>query len=419
MPASEPIANPSSSPSPDPVMPANAARPVAVVIVAAGSGSRAMRAGEAPKQYRPVAGVPVLERTVSVFVSHPRVTDVVCAISSEHAGLFQPIADRFAGRPVFRGGVTGGTTRQSSVRAGLEALARAGFDGHVLIHDAARPFLTHAVIDRCLARLSEASAVVVSLPVVDTVKRADADGRVEATIPRQGLWTAQTPQGFRFGAILEAHRRAAAADRDDFTDDAAVAEWAGLEVRVALGDPANIKLTTAEDFERMNATLARPLDDIRVGTGYDVHSFEPGDHVTLCGVKIAHTHKLNGHSDADVALHALTDAILGALGDGDIGQHFPPTDMRWRGAASEVFLKDALARVTARGGLIAHCDISLIAEAPKVGPHREAMRARVADILGLSIDRVGVKATTNEKLGFVGRKEGIAAIATATVRLPS
>lgn len=419
MPASEPIANPSSSPSPDPVMPANAARPVAVVIVAAGSGSRAMRAGEAPKQYRPVAGVPVLERTVSVFVSHPRVTDVVCAISSEHAGLFQPIADRFAGRPVFRGGVTGGATRQSSVRAGLEALARAGFDGHVLIHDAARPFLTHAVIDRCLERLTEASAVVVSLPVVDTVKRADADGRVEATIPRQGLWTAQTPQGFRFGAILEAHRRAAAADRDDFTDDAAVAEWAGLEVRVALGDPANIKLTTAEDFERMNATLARPLDDIRVGTGYDVHSFEPGDHVTLCGVKIAHTHKLNGHSDADVALHALTDAILGALGDGDIGQHFPPTDMRWRGAASEVFLKDALARVTARGGLIAHCDISLIAEAPKVGPHREAMRARVADILGLTIDRVGVKATTNEKLGFVGRKEGIAAIATATVRLPS
>lgn len=419
MPASEPIANPSLEPSPDPVIPVGAARAVAVVIVAAGSGSRAMRAGEAPKQYRPVAGVPVLERTVGVFVSHPRVTDVVCAISAEHAGLFQPIADRFAGRPVFRGGVTGGATRQSSVRAGLEALARAGFDGHVLIHDAARPFLTHAVINRCLDRLTEASAVVVSLPVVDTVKRADADGRVEATIPRQGLWTAQTPQGFRFGAILEAHRRAAAADRDDFTDDAAVAEWAGLEVRVALGDPANIKLTTAEDFERMNATLARPLDDIRVGTGYDVHSFEPGDHVTLCGVKIPHTHKLNGHSDADVALHALTDAILGALGDGDIGQHFPPTDMRWRGAASEVFLKDALARVTARGGLIAHCDISLIAEAPKVGPHREAMRARVAEILGLTIDRVGVKATTNEKLGFVGRKEGIAAIATATVRLPS
>lgn len=411
------MANPVSTPPPTPEA-ASKVPAVAVVIVAAGSGSRANRQGDAPKQYRAIGGVPVLERTLNAFLSHPAITRIVCAISGEHAALFQPIADRFAARPAFAGGVTGGATRQSSVRAGLEALARAGFEGVVLIHDAARPFLSHVVIDRCLARLTEDSAVVVSLPVVDTVKRADANGRVEATIPRQGLWTAQTPQGFRFGAILEAHRRASAADRDDFTDDAAVAEWAGLDVHVALGDPANIKLTTAEDFERMNASLARPLDDIRVGTGYDVHSFEPGDHVTLCGVKIPHTHKLNGHSDADVALHALTDAILGALGDGDIGQHFPPSDMRWRGAASEVFLKDALARVTARGGVIAHCDISLIAEAPKIGPHRETMRARIADILGLSIDRVGVKATTNEKLGFVGRKEGIAAIATATVRLP-
>jgi len=260
------------------------------------------------------------------------------------------------------------------------------------------------------------------MPLVDTLKRVDTAGQIAATVDRAGLWRAATPQGFRYEPIRAAHAALAASGRTDCTDDAAVMEAAGHHVAMVACNEENIKLTTAADFDRAEAALAREawaqLADIRVGTGYDVHALEPGDGVTLCGVFIAHSQRLRGHSDADVALHALTDAILGALGDGDIGQHFPPSDPRWRGAPSRIFLEDALARVTARGGRIAHCDVSIIAEAPKVGPHREAMRAAIADICGIGIDRVGVKATTNEGLGFAGRREGIAAIATATVRLP-
>ncbi|NLH81297.1 MAG: 2-C-methyl-D-erythritol 2,4-cyclodiphosphate synthase, partial [Phyllobacteriaceae bacterium] len=290
------------------------------------------------------------------------------------------------------------------------------------IHDAARPFVSAEVIARTLAGLDAAEGTLAAVEIVDTLKRVDGDGRIVETVPRERVHAAQTPQGFRYPAIRAAHARAAEAGRDDFTDDAAVAEWAGLDVRVVAGDPANVKLTTSSDFEKAEARMSldrfAALADVRVGQGYDVHAFAPGDAVTLCGVSIPHVARLDGHSDADVALHALTDAILGALGDGDIGAHFPPSDAQWRGADSALFLRDALARLAARGGMLAHADVTIVAEAPKIGPHREAMRARLAQICACPIDRIGVKATTNEKLGFVGRREGIAVLAAATIRLP-
>jgi 2-C-methyl-D-erythritol 4-phosphate cytidylyltransferase/2-C-methyl-D-erythritol 2,4-cyclodiphosphate synthase len=263
--------------------------------------------------------------------------------------------------------------------------------------------------------------VVPTLPVSSTLKAVDADGRVTATVPRDRLHAAETPQGFRFAAILDAHRKAAAEGRD-FTDDAAVAEWAGIPVRTVPGDPANIKLTTAADIiaadRRLAGEAALKLGDIRVGNGYDVHALGPGGQVMLGGIAIPHALGLVGHSDADVALHALTDAVLGAIAEGDIGAHFPPSDPQWRGASSDRFLADAVRRVAARGGVIAHLDLTIIAEAPKIGPHRAAMRQRIAEICGIAVDRVAVKATTNEGLGFIGRGEGIAAHATATIRLP-
>ena len=396
-------------------------RSTAVVIVAAGRGLRAASGEEAPKQYRPLGGRPVLALTLDAFLAHPAVDRVVVVIHPDHAGLYAAAIADLAADPKLAPPVAGGDTRQASVRAGLEALAAVAPD-RVLIHDAARPFVSEAVIERTLAGLDTAEGALAAVAVVDTLKRVDADGRIVETVPRERVHAAQTPQGFRFSAIRAAHARAAAAGRDDFTDDAAVAEWAGLDVRVVAGDPANVKLTTRRDFEkaedRMSLDRFAALADVRVGQGYDVHAFAPGDAVTLCGVVIPHTARLDGHSDADVALHALTDAILGALGDGDIGAHFPPTDARWRGVDSAVFLRDALARLAARGGLLAHVDVTIVAEAPKIGPHREAMRARLAEICACAIDRIGVKATTNEKLGFVGRREGIAVLAAATIRLP-
>jgi 2-C-methyl-D-erythritol 4-phosphate cytidylyltransferase/2-C-methyl-D-erythritol 2,4-cyclodiphosphate synthase len=393
----------------------------AVVVVAAGSGSRAARDGDAPKQYRRLAGRMVLTRTLAAFLDHAAIDAVVAVIHPDHADLYAEATAEFAGDPRLLPPVAGGATRQASVRAGLAALA-ARAPERVLVHDAARPFVSAAVIDRTVAGLDTAEGALAAVAVVDTLKRADAEGRIVATIPRERAFAAQTPQGFRLAALVAAHARAAAAGRDDFTDDAAVAEWAGLDVRVVEGDPANLKLTTNADFATAEARLMRDLfaalPDVRVGQGYDVHAFAPGDHVTLCGVEIPHGARLDGHSDADVALHALTDAILGALGDGDIGAHFPPSDAQWRGADSAVFLKDALARLAARGGMLAHVDVTIVAEAPKIGPHREAMRARLAEICDCALDRVGVKATTNEKLGFVGRREGIAVIAAATIRLP-
>ena len=255
--------------------------------------------------------------------------------------------------------------------------------------------------------------------VADTLKRVDAAGTITGTVDRDRLWRAQTPQGFRFADILAAHRKAGAAGRDDFTDDSALAEWAGLRIAVVEGSEANRKITTSEDLVMADAALSKSsLPDVRTGTGFDVHRFAAGDHVWLAGVRIPHTHTLEGHSDADVALHALTDALLGAIGDGDIGQHFPPSDMRWKGAASRLFLEDAARRVSASGGRITNVDLTILCEAPRIGPHREAMRTAIAGMLGIDISRVGVKATTTEGLGFTGRREGIAAMASATVVLP-
>jgi 2-C-methyl-D-erythritol 4-phosphate cytidylyltransferase / 2-C-methyl-D-erythritol 2,4-cyclodiphosphate synthase len=259
---------------------------------------------------------------------------------------------------------------------------------------------------------------VPGLPVTDTVKSVDAGGFVGNTLDRKTLRTIQTPQGFAFAPLLAAHRKAAAQGREDFTDDAALAEWAGMKVAVFDGEPGNIKITNADDFARAEAMQFTRLGDVRTGTGIDVHAFGPGDHVVLGGIRIPHAQALTGHSDADVVLHALTDAVLGALAEGDIGAHFPPSDPQWRGASSDRFLKFAVERVAARGGRIAHLDVTVVCEAPKIGPHRDAMRAKIAELSGVAIERVAVKATTSEKLGFTGRGEGIAAYATATVRLP-
>jgi 2-C-methyl-D-erythritol 4-phosphate cytidylyltransferase / 2-C-methyl-D-erythritol 2,4-cyclodiphosphate synthase len=311
----------------------------------------------------------------------------------------------------------GGATRQASVHAGLEALADQKPD-IVLIHDAARPFVSQAVISRAIDAASRTGAAIPAISVADTVKLVDAAGNIQATPERARLRIAQTPQSFRYDAILDAHRRAAREGVHDFTDDAALAEWAGLTVATFEGDVANMKLTTPEDFVREEARLASALGDIRTGTGYDVHAFGDGDHVMICGVRVPHTKGFLAHSDGDVGLHALVDAILGALADGDIGSHFPPSDAKWRGAASHQFLKYAVDRVTARGGRIANLEVTLICERPKIGPHRDAMRARIAEISGVDISRVAVKATTSERLGFTGREEGIAATASATIRLP-
>ena len=311
----------------------------------------------------------------------------------------------------------GGATRQQSVRAGLEALASQSPD-IVLIHDAARPFVTAALISRAIDAAGLTGAAVPAIPVADTIKLIGEAGHVEATPERARLRIAQTPQSFRYDVILDAHRRAARDGRDDFTDDAALAEWAGLTVATFEGDPANMKLTTPEDFVREEARLGAMLGDVRTGSGYDVHAFGDGDHVMICGVRVPHSRGFLAHSDGDVGLHALVDAVLGALADGDIGSHFPPSDPQWKGAASHRFLKYAVDRVSARGGRIAHLDVTLICERPKVGPYRDAMRARIAEITGLELSRVAVKATTSERLGFTGREEGIAAMASATIRLP-
>ena len=384
---------------------------VAVVIVAAGRGSRA--GGDLPKQFRPIGGKPMIRQSLVMLLEHPTVGLVQPVIHPEDVAMFQSAADGLGLlAPVF-----GGATRQASVRAGLEALAPRKPD-IVLIHDAARPFASAALVSRAIAAAERSGAAIPALPVTDTVKTVDAAGRVEHTLDRNTLRLVQTPQSFAFPALLDAHRRAAASGREDFTDDAALAEWAGLKVSVFAGEASNIKITNEEDFARAEATVFAALGDVRIGTGIDVHAFGPGDHVTLAGIKIPHAQALTGHSDADVVLHALTDAILGALADGDIGVHFPPNDPQWRGASSDRFLAFALARLAARGGGVAHIDINIVCEAPRIGPHRDAMRENIARLAGIDASRVAVKATTSERLGFTGRGEGIVAYATATVRLP-
>ncbi len=309
--------------------------------------------------------------------------------------------------------VAGGPTRQDSVRLGLEALA-VHRPERVLIHDGARPFPDAALVDRVIDGLDKAPAAIPCLPLSDTIKRVE-DGVIQETIDRSALWRAQTPQGFHFDAILAAHR---AAVGHDLTDDAAVAEAAGLTPLLVDGSEANLKVTTPEDLAAAERLIAARQADIRVGQGFDVHAFGPGDHVRICGIEIPHEASLVGHSDADVGLHALTDAVLGAIGAGDIGMHFPPSDPRWRGASSDQFLRHAAGLVGKRGGAVAAVDVTIICERPKIGPHRAAMIDRVAAILGIAPDRVSVKATTTDKLGFTGRGEGIAAHAVATVRLP-
>ena len=385
---------------------------VAAVVVAAGRGTRTGM--PYPKQYRTLKGAPLVRDSLRLFALHPEVDLVQPVIHPDDAARFTAAA---AGLGIATP-VSGGATRQSSVRAGLEALA-ASAPAIVLVHDAARPFVSDALVSRAIASAQAHGAAIPGLPVTDTVKLVDAQGLVTATLDRAHLRTVQTPQAFAFPALLDAHRRAAAAGRDDFSDDGALAEWAGLKVAVFPGEKGNVKMTTADDFARAEAELAASLSDIRTGIGYDIHAFEDGgDHVWLGGIKIPHARKLSGHSDADVALHALVDAILGALADGDIGVHFPPTDEKWRGASSDKFLKFAVERVRERGGMIGHLDVAIVAEAPKVNPVRDAIRARIAEIAGLTIDRVGVTATTNEKLGAIGSGQGIAAYATATIRLP-
>lgn len=383
----------------------------AAIIVAAGRGLRAGAGG--PKQYRSIGGRSVIARALQPFCSHPELAAVQPVVNADDLAIFNDAVGALDYRPP----VNGGATRQESVRAGLEALADLAPDV-VLIHDAARPFANEALISRAIAAATETGAAVPVIPVTDTIKQVGAAGHVEATPDRAVLRIAQTPQAFRFDVILEAHRRAAKEGRNDFTDDAALAEWAGLTVATFEGDLVNMKLTTPADFEREEARLGAALGDIRTGIGYDVHAFGDGDHVMLCGLRVPHNRGFLAHSDGDVGLHALVDAILGALADGDIGSHFPPSDPQWKGASSDRFLTYAVERVTARGGRIAHLDLTLICERPKVGPLREAMRARVAEIAGLPLSRVAVKATTSERLGFTGREEGIAAMATATIRLP-
>ncbi|HUL10321.1 MAG TPA: bifunctional 2-C-methyl-D-erythritol 4-phosphate cytidylyltransferase/2-C-methyl-D-erythritol 2,4-cyclodiphosphate synthase [Candidatus Acidoferrum sp.] len=378
------------------------------LIVAAGSGTRL--GGDVPKQYLPLAGRAVLRHSVETFLRHPAISGVRVVISAEHRALYDSAVAGLAILPP----VPGGASRQDSVRNGLKSLADLRPD-RVLIHDAARPFLTGDIIDRTLAALDEAPGAVVAVPVTDTLKRGH-DGRVAGTVDRSALWRAQTPQGFRYADIVAAHRQAKGSA---MTDDAAVAEAAGLPVKLVMGADDNFKITTAEDLRRAERMLGTAAQEFRTGTGYDVHRFAPGDGVSICGVRVAHDQSLEGHSDADVGLHALTDAILGTIGAGDLGSHFPPGDPQWRGADSARFLLHAAGLVAAKGGRIAHVDVTLICERPKIAPHRAAMVARIAAILGLDEGRVSVKATTTEGLGFTGRREGIAAQAVATVALPS
>jgi 2-C-methyl-D-erythritol 4-phosphate cytidylyltransferase / 2-C-methyl-D-erythritol 2,4-cyclodiphosphate synthase len=383
----------------------------AAVIVAAGRGLRA--GGPLPKQYRLLLGEAVIRPALAAFARHPEISAVQPVIHPEDDELYDCATEGLTLLPR----IYGAETRQGSVRAGLEALQPRAPE-FVLVHDAARPFVSSGLISRAIAAAQTGAAAVPVIPVADTVKNVDARGQVTGTLDRATLRLAQTPQAFRFAALLDAHRRAQSAGRSDFTDDAALAQWAGMTVTTFEGEAGNVKLTRGDDFARAEALKLAALSDIRTGFGFDVHQFSDGDHVMLGGVRVAHNRGLSGHSDADVVLHALVDAILGALAEGDIGAHFSPADPRWRAASSDQFLAFAVDRVRARGGLIAHLDVTVVCEAPRIGPHRDVIRSRIAEIAGIPSGRVGLKATTSERMGFTGRGEGMAAFANATVRLP-
>lgn len=388
---------------------------VAAVIVAAGRGERAGQSIEGPKQYRRIGSEAVLTHTVRAFLDCPLIDHVVVVIHKEDDALFAQALGDVAGKVT---AVVGGPTRQESTRLGLLALKDAD---HVLIHDGVRPFISADLLERVIFNLTPHIGVLPVLAVSDTLKAAGHDAMVSATVPRAGLYAAQTPQAFPYLPILAAHNAAFAAGRSDFTDDSAIAEWHGLPVRIVEGSADNTKLTWAKDIEMADDRLSQrqsAFPDVRTGNGYDVHAFEAGNGVWLAGVFIKHNKKLSGHSDADVALHALTDALLATRGAGDIGTHFPPSDPQWKGAASHIFVEHAVRIVRQAGGRIANADITLICEAPKIGPHREAMTVALSKMLGITPDRISIKATTNEQLGFIGREEGIAAIATASVIYP-
>jgi len=374
---------------------------IAALIVAAGKGDRA--GGAVPKQFAPLGGKAVLAHSVDAFLAHPDI-DVTCLVIGEHQ---QDLAREALGDRAVAAIVIGGAERQDSVRAGLSALADHGVS-KVLIHDAARPFLSADVIDRLIAALDTSAGVVPALPVVDTL--AHGHSTLGDTVDRSGLMRIQTPQAFRFDAIMTSHKRW---NGGIATDDAQMARAAGYEVSIVEGDAALEKITHSPDLSRAHESVAT----VRTGLGFDVHRLERGKELWLCGIKLDHDFGLAGHSDADVALHAVVDAILGAIGEGDIGSHFPPSDPKWKGAASSVFVDHARALVASRGGVIDHVDLTLICEAPKIGPHRERMRARLAEMLCIDIGRTSVKATTTEGLGLTGRGEGIAAQAIATVRM--
>ena len=384
---------------------------VVAIIVAGGRGTRA--GGATPKQYRLLHGRSILARSVQPFLDHDAVSSVAVVIRQEDRELFKKYVPKHS---KLREPIIGGATRQESVRLGLEALS-ADPPNAILIHDGARPFVTKDLISRVIENLSDSAGILPALPVTDTLKRTNAEQFVETTVSRDRLFAAQTPQGFQFAEILGAHRLCAKTD-SEFTDDVAIAEAAKMAVRIVSGDSANTKITSNEDIHAAEQRLDESMIT-RVGTGYDVHALGPGDHVTLGGIEIPFAQALVGHSDADVVLHAITDALLGTLGDGDIGTHFPPSDASLHNAPSDRFVRNAINRVKDRGGVVDHLDVTIIAEAPKIGPHRETMRTRIAGICGVEIDSVSVKATTNERIGFVGRGEGIAALGTATVRLPA
>ena len=384
-----------------------------VLIVSAGTGSRL--GSDVAKQYMRLGDKIVLRHSLDIFVSHSSIDYIQVVISESDRSLYDACISDLAGDKLLDATI-GGTTRQQSVLCGLEALS--GVDiTNVLIHDAARPFLTHSLIDSVLAGLTTGSAVVPTLPISDTLKRVSSDSHIIETVDRSHYVCAQTPQGFRFSDILRLHRGAAESSLTDFPDDSALAEWGKSEITIVSGATSNIKLTYPADLERAHSMISSP--DIRTGHGYDTHSLGDGDSVRLCGVDIPHNRSLVGHSDADVGFHALTDAILSTIADGDIGMHFPPTDSRWRHKPSEHFLRDAISRLHDSHGTLTHCDITLICESPVISPHRDAMRSEISRITGIDISRVSVKATTNEGLGFIGRGEGIAAMATASVIIVS
>ncbi len=367
-----------------------------------------------PKAYLPLGGVPLLRHSLHAFVRHPAIDCVRAVI---HPGDRSAYDEAAHGLDLLDP-VPGGTSRQDSVRAGLESLIER-HPGKVLIHDGARPFPDAALIQRVVTALDEAPAVIAAVPMVDSLKRSE-DGRIAASLDRHEFWRAQTPQGFDFQTILDAHRTAATAS--GLGDDAEVAERAGIAVDIVAGSEDNLKITTPHDLARAERMLLGHLGDVRCASGFDTHRFGPNPSldgvVRLCGVDIPFDKTLSGHSDADVGLHALADALLGAIGAGDIGAHFPPDEPEWAGADSGQFVEHAAGLIAARQGRITHVDLTLICEAPKLAPHRAAMVASIAVLLGLEEDRVSVKATTTEKLGFTGRGEGIAAQALVTVRLP-